>query len=50
MPVLTRARKIVVVHDVIAETYSQLTLPSLTARMLWKARIITAVKDLTVAR
>jgi glycosyltransferase involved in cell wall biosynthesis len=38
VPVFSRARKLVMVHDVIAETYPQLTVPRLAARFLWKAK------------
>lgn len=34
-PVFSRARKIVLIHDVIAETYPQLTLPRRAARLFW---------------
>ncbi|MEK7833651.1 MAG: glycosyltransferase family 1 protein [Acidobacteriota bacterium] len=39
VPVISRAKKIVMIHDVIAETYPQLTLPSFTARMFWKSKV-----------
>jgi glycosyltransferase involved in cell wall biosynthesis len=39
VPVFTRAKKIVMIHDIIAETYPQLTLPKLTARLFWKAKV-----------
>ena len=39
VPTLTRARKIVVVHDTIAETYPQLTLPNPRARLFWQAKV-----------
>lgn len=39
VPVLTRAKKIVMIHDVIAETYPGLTLPKLTSRLFWKAKV-----------
>ena len=45
VPVLTRARKIVVVHDVIADTYPRLTLPSLTARAFWKAKVAAGLRQ-----
>jgi glycosyltransferase involved in cell wall biosynthesis len=38
VPVLSRARKIVFIHDVIAETYPQLTVPHLRSRLFWKAK------------
>jgi alpha-1,3-rhamnosyl/mannosyltransferase len=39
VPVTSRARKIVVIHDTIAETHPELTLPTPTARLLWKAKV-----------
>jgi glycosyltransferase involved in cell wall biosynthesis len=39
VPVFSRARKIVMIHDVIAETYPQLTLPSSAAKFFWKAKV-----------
>lgn len=39
VPVLSRAKKIVIIHDVIAELYPHLTLPSRTARLFWKAKV-----------
>jgi glycosyltransferase involved in cell wall biosynthesis len=39
VPVFSRARKLVMVHDVIAETYPQLTVPRLAARMAWNAKV-----------
>lgn len=39
VPVFSRAKKIVMIHDVIAETYPQLTLPSFTARLFWKSKV-----------
>lgn len=39
VPAFSRSRKIVIIHDVIAETYPQLTLPKRTARLFWKAKV-----------
>src|SRR5262249_27046004 len=39
VPVFSRARKIVFIHDVIAETFPQLTLPRLRSRLFWKAKV-----------
>jgi glycosyltransferase involved in cell wall biosynthesis len=39
VPVLTRAKKVLIIHDVIAESYSQLTLPKYTARIFWKTKV-----------
>ena len=38
VPVISRAKKVVVIHDVIAEKYPKLTLPSLKSRLFWKAK------------
>jgi glycosyltransferase involved in cell wall biosynthesis len=37
-PVFSRARKIVLIHDVIAETYPQLTLPRRASRFFWELK------------
>lgn len=39
VPVLSRAKKIVVIHDVIVETFPQLTLPRRDARLLWRLKV-----------
>jgi glycosyltransferase involved in cell wall biosynthesis len=39
VPVLSRAKKIVMFHDIIADKYPKLTLPSQTARLFWKAKV-----------
>jgi glycosyltransferase involved in cell wall biosynthesis len=39
VPVLSRARKLVMMHDVIAETFPQLTVPRPTARLFWNAKV-----------
>jgi glycosyltransferase involved in cell wall biosynthesis len=38
VPVFGRARKLVMVHDVIAETYPQLTVPRPAARLFWNSK------------
>jgi glycosyltransferase involved in cell wall biosynthesis len=38
VPVFSRARKLVMVHDVIAETYPQLTVPRRSSRLFWKMK------------
>jgi len=38
VPVFSRARKLVMVHDVIAETYPQLTVPRAAARLFWRMK------------
>lgn len=37
-PVFSRAKKVVLIHDVIAETYPQLTLPRRTSRFFWELK------------
>jgi len=39
VPTITRARKLVMIHDVIAETFPKLTVPRLSARLFWKAKV-----------
>ena len=39
VPTFGRARKLVMVHDIIAETYPQLTVPRLSARLFWNAKV-----------
>ncbi len=39
VPVLSRAKKIVVIHDVIVETYPHLTVPRPAARLLWQMKV-----------
>ena len=39
VPVFSRAKKIVIIHDVIAEHYAHLTLPSYRARLFWKTKV-----------
>ncbi|MGE0887478.1 MAG: glycosyltransferase family 4 protein [Blastocatellales bacterium] len=39
VPVFSRAKKIVMIHDVIAETYPQLTLPGFTSRLFWRSKV-----------
>jgi glycosyltransferase involved in cell wall biosynthesis len=39
VPVLSRAKKVVMIHDVIAEKYPQLTLPNRVGRLFWKAKV-----------
>ncbi len=39
VPVFSRARKIVFIHDVIAETYPRLTLPHPLQRLFWRAKV-----------
>ena len=38
VPVFSRARKLVMVHDVIAETYPHLTVPRRMARLFWQMK------------
>ncbi len=39
VPVFSRARKIVFIHDVIAETFPELTVPKLRSRLFWKMKV-----------
>lgn len=39
VPVLSRAKKVVMIHDLIAETYPQLTLPGTVSRLFWNAKV-----------
>jgi glycosyltransferase involved in cell wall biosynthesis len=39
VPVLTRAKKVVMIHDVIAEKFPSLTVPRRLARYLWNAKV-----------
>src|SRR5581483_12299075 len=38
VPVFSRARKLVMIHDIIAETYPHLTVPRRTARLFWRMK------------
>jgi glycosyltransferase involved in cell wall biosynthesis len=39
VPVYTRAKKVVMIHDVIAETFPDLTFPKTAARYFWKTKV-----------
>lgn len=39
VPVFTRARKLLFIHDIIAETFPEMTLPSRTARLFWQTKV-----------
>ncbi|MBI5648946.1 MAG: glycosyltransferase family 4 protein [Chloroflexi bacterium] len=39
VPVVSRAKKIVMIHDVIADKFPELTLPSRTARLFWDIKV-----------
>jgi glycosyltransferase involved in cell wall biosynthesis len=39
VPILSRAKKVVMIHDVIAETYPDLTVPKRLARLFWNAKV-----------
>lgn len=39
VPVMSRAKKIVMIHDVIADKFPELTLPSRTARVFWDMKV-----------
>lgn len=38
VPTFGRARKLVMIHDIIAETYPKLTVPRLSARVFWRLK------------
>src|SRR5262245_26456089 len=38
VPVFSRVKKIVMIHDVIPETYPELTVPRAAARLLWRSK------------
>jgi len=40
VPVFSRAKKVVMIHDVIAEKYPDLTLPTRAARLFWNAKVL----------
>jgi glycosyltransferase involved in cell wall biosynthesis len=39
VPVYSPAKKVVMIHDVIAETFPDLTVPRMASRYLWKAKV-----------
>lgn len=39
VPVWSRAKKVVLIHDIIAEKYPQLTLPNRMSRIFWKTKV-----------
>lgn len=39
VPVLSRAKKIVMIHDIIAETFPELTVPNRVARLFWNTKV-----------
>lgn len=39
LPVVSRAKKITIIHDVIAEKYPTLTMPSRQSRLFWKTKV-----------
>ena len=39
VPVYSPAKKVVMIHDVIAETFPELTVPKLLSRYFWKAKV-----------
>jgi glycosyltransferase involved in cell wall biosynthesis len=45
VPVFSRAHKMIFIHDVIAEKYPDLTLPSLSARLAWSAKVRLALRQ-----
>jgi glycosyltransferase involved in cell wall biosynthesis len=45
VPVVSRARKLVMIHDVIAERYPQLTFPKLSSRLFWKIKVAVGLRQ-----
>jgi glycosyltransferase involved in cell wall biosynthesis len=45
VPVRSRARKVVFVHDVIAETYPKLTHPRLLPRLFWRTKVALGIRQ-----
>ena len=45
VPIFGRARRLVMVHDIIAETYPRLTLPRPAARFFWNAKVTLGRKQ-----
>ncbi len=45
VPVFSRAKKIVFIHDVIAETFPQLTFPNPRSRLFWRAKVTLALRQ-----
>jgi len=39
VPVYSRAKKVVMIHDIIAETFPDLTVPKIASRYFWKAKV-----------
>jgi glycosyltransferase involved in cell wall biosynthesis len=42
VPVISRSRKVVMIHDVIAERFPELTLPRRMARCFWRLKVLLA--------
>jgi len=45
VPVLSRAKKIVMIYDVIVEKYPELTLPSRRSRLFWKIKVGMGIRQ-----
>jgi len=45
VPVWGRARKVVMIHDVIAEKFPHLTVPSRRARLAWRAKVALGIRQ-----
>jgi len=45
VPVISRAHKMVFIHDVIAEKFPELTMPRLSRRLLWQAKVGLALRQ-----
>lgn len=39
VPIYSRAKKVVMIHDIIAETYPDLTVPRMAARLFWNSKV-----------
>ena len=39
VPVYSRAKKVVMIHDIIAESFPELTIPKQSARLFWNAKV-----------
>jgi glycosyltransferase involved in cell wall biosynthesis len=45
VPVFSRAKKLVMIHDVIAEKYPQLTFPKFSSRLFWKIKVAVGLRQ-----
>ena len=42
VPVFNRSKKLMMIHDIIAEKYPELTLPKITAQLFWRTKVAFA--------